>query len=284
MINAYFDDSGTHETSTIVLVAGLMGTEGRLRGLDRAWKKHVDNPLDGAKPPLRRFHASDCFQSQGEFAGWKRVETDYFRHQLRKVIIDSGVSAYAAACLRKDWDELVIGDMRSILGTAEGFCIRNCFVKSLAWIRNATFDPEVTFVFDNRPSVVKRDAHAVFDAYQKQTNDLSLVGISFLSSYDIRPLQAADMLAWEFYQYANDLSRSGDEVPQSDELKHLTSNMSFAGQYGSRASIEGIVDLWNKQDPDNLRQVANHFSSFDPANPDYSNLVGIRPRAEGPRS
>jgi hypothetical protein len=33
----------------------------------------------------------------------------------------------------------------------------------------------------------------------------SLVGISFLTSHKIIPLQPADMVAWEFYQYAHTL-------------------------------------------------------------------------------
>jgi len=146
MLRAYFDDSGTHDASKIAVVAGLFGTEGRMDGLDRNWKKHLERPLDGMKAPLRRFHMTDCQASQGEFAGWSRTETDYFCHQLRTVIIESGVSAYVIACARKDWDDLIIGDVRIILGTAEGACIRNCFVRTVAWAQRNTFDPKMTFI------------------------------------------------------------------------------------------------------------------------------------------
>ncbi len=123
MITAYFDDSGTHTggkhgPSKIVLVAGLFGTEGRMDGLDRMWKKHLAAPICGRKDRINRFHASDCYQSLGEFKGWTRTETDYFRQQLRTAIINSDVSAYGIACARKDWDELITGDLRSILGNS----------------------------------------------------------------------------------------------------------------------------------------------------------------------
>jgi hypothetical protein len=114
MLNAYFDDSGTHDQSSIVLLAGVFGTEAEMTSLERMWQKHLDRPLDGLKPPLTRFHMTDCQGSRGEFEGWSRTETDYFCHQLQTTIIDSGVSAYGIGCARKDWDDLVTGDMRAI--------------------------------------------------------------------------------------------------------------------------------------------------------------------------
>lgn len=262
MLRAYFDDSGTHDASKIVLVAGLFGTEGRMDGLDRNWKRHLERPIDGMKAPLTRFHMADCQASQGEFAGWSRTETDYFCHQLRTAIIESGVSAYVAACARKDWDDLVVGDMRAILGSAEGFCIRNCFVRTVAWAQRNTFDPKMTFIFDNRPSPVKRDAGVVFDAFQRETVEPAVVGIAFLSSYDIRPLQAADLLAWEFYQYANDILLKGLEAPARKECLDLASSMALMGQIATPESIKKIVAYWETQDPDMLKQVANHFTIF----------------------
>jgi hypothetical protein len=278
MITAYFDDSGTHEQSDIVLVAGIFGTEGRLNGLDANWKKHLDSPLCGRKDPISRFHAYDCYQSLGEFSGWTRTETDYFRHQLRMEIIESGVAAYGIACARKDYDELISGDLRGVLGTPEGHCINQCFVRSLSWAQANTFDPEMTFVFDNRPSQVKRYAGTVYDAFQRWIDPPpQLTGYAFLNSKDVRPLQAADMVAWELYQNAKDILISGVNVPTPKELLHLRKNMDFPAQIANRESIIKIRDFWEekfRENPDHLRQMADHFNLFDPENPDYSHLSG----------
>jgi hypothetical protein len=277
MIPAYFDDSGTHEESKIVLVAGIFGTEARMDGLDRNWQMHLERPLCGTKPPLKRFHMADCQASRREFVGWSRTETDYFCHQLRTVIIESGVSAYGVACARKDWDNLVVGDVRAFLGTAEGFCIRSCFVQTVAWAQRNTFDPKMTFIFDNRPSPVKRDAGVVFDAFQRETQEPALVGIAFLSSYDIRPLQAADMVAWEFYQHSNDVLSKGPEVLPRKEFLHLLSNMALRGHIATPKSIKNIEAYVKDQDQDVLKKLANHFTFFDPENPDFSYLAGRQP-------
>jgi hypothetical protein len=194
MLTAYFDDSGTHQGAEIVLVAGLAGTQGEIFGLEGEWRKLLQWPLDGRKPALKRFHMYDCQNSREEFSGWTRAETDYFRHQLEDIIVESGVIGYGMACVRKDWDELVTGDLRAFEGNPEGQCIRNCFVRILQWAQRRTFDPEITFIFDNRPQDVQRDARAVFDIFRSSVRSPSLRAISFLSSSDALPLQAADML------------------------------------------------------------------------------------------
>jgi hypothetical protein len=281
MLSAYFDDSGTHEQSDIVLVAGIFGTEGRMDCLDRNWKRHLDRPLCGRKSPLRRFHATDCNASQGEFSGWTRTETDYFCHQLRNEIIESGVAAYGSACSRKDYDDLIAGDIRSILGTPEGMCINQCFVRSIGWVQANTFDPKMTFIFDNRPSSVKRYAGTVYDAFERWVHPPpQLAGYAFLSSYDVRSLQAADLIAWEFYQHANDCLINGIALPRRPEFRHLTRNMDFAAQMATRKSIVQMRDFWQKhfhEKPELLKQMAYHFTFFDPANPDYSHLSDESP-------
>ena len=157
MITAYFDDSGTHgQAADIVLVAGIFGTEARMECLDRNWKRRLDAPLDGLKEPIKRFHAFECDNSIGDFLRWTRTETDYFRQQLRTVIIEAEVAAYGMACSRKDYDEIIRGDVRSVLGTPEGFCINQCFVRSLRWAKANTFDRHMSFVFDNRPEEIGR--------------------------------------------------------------------------------------------------------------------------------
>jgi hypothetical protein len=281
MITAYFDDSGTHTggksgPSDIVLVAGIFGTEARMANLDRNWKRHLDSPICGRKDRITRFHAYDCFQSTGEFERWTRTETDYFRHQLRMVIIDSDVAAYGFACFRKDYDKLITGDYRGVLGTPEGFCINQCFVRSLGWVQANTFDPKMTFVFGHRPAEVQRYTGTVYDAFRRWTKPPpELTGYSFLNSKDVRPLQAADMVAWELYQNANAILLEGNTVNTPREIKHLRLNMDFPAQIADHSGIRKVKQFWEEKfrgKPEELAEMARHFNLFDPKNPDYSHL------------
>lgn len=219
---------------------------------------------------------TDCYNSTNEFAGWSRTETDYFCRQLQTAIIDSGVSAYGVACARKDWDALVTGDMRGFLGDAEGYCITQCYVRALQWARENTFDPKITFVFDNRPSETQRRAAAVDDAFKRHTTDPEITGIAFLSSYDIRPLQAADLYAWEVYQHAKQILADGlIGAPKRPALRYMNKNMKMTTQFASRESIQNILDYVRSDRPaDFIKAASDHFTKFDPSNPDYSHLSG----------
>jgi Protein of unknown function (DUF3800) len=283
MISSYFDDSGTHTggkwgPSRIVVVAGIVGTEGSLRGLEHAWQQQLDRPLCGRKKPLSRFHMVDCQDSRGEFEGWNRAETDHFCYQLRQVIIDSRVGGYGIAISRQDWDELVTDDVRGFLGDAEGYCISQCFVRSLRWSRENCFDPQITFVFDNRTEAIERRGKVLghmFQAYNvgMQQNP-QIVGTAFLSSTAIRPLQAADMLAWEIYQHGREILSGGGEIrpPKRIALRQLGEQMQLNTQIAQRRSIEQIVDHIRNSDQELLKAAGEHFTVFDPENPDYSHL------------
>jgi hypothetical protein len=273
MISAHFDDSGTHTASDVVVVAGVLATEGRLACLERGWKRELEKPIEGRKRSLKRFHMTDCFNGNGEYAGWSRTETDYHCHLLHELMIGNDISAYGVACSRKDYDEFVTGDLRDILGTPEGFCIRNCFVRSLAWMDRTVFDPEVRFIFDNRTPSVMRDAKAVYDAYERIIGVENLRGISFESSSSTALLQAADLVAWEFYQHAKDVLAEGNIPIKRAGFRRIARAIKFDGQIADRNSIEEMWEnVWKDKDPKMLKQVGAHFRMFDPENPDYSYL------------
>jgi hypothetical protein len=63
--------------------------------------------------------------------------------------------------------------------------------------------------------------------------------------------------------------------PASPRNLHLRDNMYFESQIADRESIVRFRDHWLnyfRDNPSHLKQMADHFSLFDPDDPDYSNL------------
>lgn len=76
MLTAYFDDSGTHSDSDVVLWNGLFGHHYQWQYFDELWSAKLANPSPG-KEPLRRFHMYDCERGDEEFLGWSRPACEF---------------------------------------------------------------------------------------------------------------------------------------------------------------------------------------------------------------
>lgn len=265
MLWAYLDDSGSHDNSDIVIIAGILGTESELLSLEGMWKDHLSRPLCGLREQIKEFRAHDCYHSRGEFLHWKRHETDYFRHQLRCVLIKSKVSGYGFACKRKEWNEFLQGDARSIFGDPEGYAARQCFVRMLRMANETSFDPYISFVFDNKPNR-EREIRVVFDAFQRIEKDKNIVGISFMDSAKILPLQAADLFAWEFNFNARLVISKGINKPISEGAIHLRKMYRIEGQITGRDGLAKLADYIKKHSAGDVSAYAHHFDTFDPRN------------------
>ena len=217
MVRAYFDDSGTHGGSDVVVMGGLIGTEVQWAGFEQQWRARLAEPLPG-KPPLRRFHMTDCHNRRDEFKDYSEAERDAVIHGFRQVIIESGVYGNAAAVSRADWDRIVAPTpMLLWFGDADGFCFRDCVGRLVSHFRHhPPPDGDLSFVLDDRPH---RTAFHEFLYAQYQPLVLLTQSplrlsekLGFASSEQCMPLQGADMWAWENHYHARDWLKRGAPV------------------------------------------------------------------------
>src|SRR4051794_21439412 len=118
MLEFYLDDSGTHKRAEVAVWGGIVGYPQFLQELSDAWERQLLAPCEG-KPPIRAFHSSHLFNGWGEFAGYSEREKDLTRVNFRKIIVDAGVTLLAYGISVVDWEELVTGRARIMLGDAE---------------------------------------------------------------------------------------------------------------------------------------------------------------------
>ena len=190
---------------------------------------------------------TDCKAGSGEFLGWSRTATEYLVHELVDIILRCGLYSDGAAISRKDWDELVTGNLRGALGDAVGYSMRIAFVRASKRAR-ALGSNNLAFVFDRRQQREQegRRIYQLFDEFSKiEPNAVTPVSFTFADSYRILPLQGADLLAWEQYQYANEFLRSGGKsiVAKSKELQRLSRSGKVTLGIGLRSAIEKMVAL-----------------------------------------
>jgi hypothetical protein len=225
MLIAYFDDSGTHTNSDVVIWNGLFGNHYQWEYFDKLWAAKLQAPSPG-KGPLKRFHMTNCYAGDGEFLGWSRTATDYLVHELVDIILQCGLYSNGAAISRRDWDDLVTGNLRTALGDAEGYSLRMAFVRALKWAREMGSN-NLAFVFDGRKEREKEGKRLfeLFEHFSKiESAAVAPISLEFPDSYRTRPPQGADLLAWHQYRYAIEYLKSGGktEAANSKELQRLS--------------------------------------------------------------
>jgi len=90
MIQGYFDGSGTHEGSKVLVIAGFIGGEEAFVDLDQHWERVLDDPRWPTR--LSEFHTVDCVHGVGEFqrAAWSYAERLALYGSLTRLIVEVG--------------------------------------------------------------------------------------------------------------------------------------------------------------------------------------------------
>jgi hypothetical protein len=265
MLTAYFDDSGTHSSSDIVCWAGLFGNQFQWASFDQDWKKRLHESLPG-RDPINKFHMYDCQNALNEYSGWKRHEIDFFCDELGRVIVKNGLYGYALGIARKEWDAEVQGDRRRVLGDAEAYCVANCFLMAERWAtRCAPHDKQLAFVFDKREHRIAK-MEAVFDIFEKENKRQKLnllnprtpdlVSLTFSLSSKFRPLQGADLFAWEYYQNCKDVLTGGPDVPERSQFRRLIKQS--GRMIGAIADPKTLKGLANRDTKDDYAELLKH--------------------------
>jgi Protein of unknown function (DUF3800) len=242
LFRAYFDDSGTHRGSDVVVMGGLVGTDSQWEGFDAAWRAKLLAPLPD-KPRLRKFHLSTCMAADREFENYKPVERQAVAGAFRDIIIDAKLASTASAVDRKAWDELVTGSIRELLGDALNVCFLHCINRAVEYARSwGAAGDQIAIVFDEG---TKTDRLCrLIDIYRRQKliemnrglPGPEVVSITFGMVEKFTPLQGADIIATESYWHAlKSLDKNSADL--RPPFLHYLKNAQAEGLLFDRAAI-----------------------------------------------
>lgn len=222
MLRAYFDDSGTHRSSDVILIGGLVGTINQWDQFEAQWAAKLAEPLPG-KPPLRRFHLSECNACDGDFGSYNRAESDAVIHDFRQIIIDTALIGAAFAIDRRAWDQFIVGNyLRRRFGNAVDACVERCLSECMA-IAGPHPQGDVVSVWFDR-SIKSPRAQEIADRFMRPLMRPRISTVLFGSVVDLLPLQGADIVATESYWHAIQWLQLGDAALPRAHMRHYTAN------------------------------------------------------------
>jgi Protein of unknown function (DUF3800) len=230
--NAYMDESGTHDGSPVVAVAGYIASFEQWIRLEDEWTKTLKTF------GVATFHMTDFEARQGPFTRWPQERRERFLSRLINIIVDYTIVGFGCAVLREQYECCIPDDIKLALKHPYYYCLHSCLRTLLAFNDEiGPFPPGIKFLFDRKPG---REGMAT-QMYYTLKDRVDLLGIlgdmAFGNKQEHIPLQASDLLLYEvakrcWHWYAEpersirkslELLQARDEpyiaVPTEDQLR-----------------------------------------------------------------
>jgi len=213
---AYFDESGSHAGAPVTCLAGYLLDAGRCIDLDLKWRTILKDH------GLEYFHMSECAHRTNQFEGWNDKDCDVVARKMI-ALIKAHVSAGIIVTMREaDLEKYKPVGWNPAAGPYS-ICTYWCFTMVSAWADKYGYQDSITYLFEaghrhqtqtNLGIDMMCNRGELFKAYTRYRSH------SFLKKRDACALQAADILAWEWYEDC--LSRIGiRKYPRRGSLKSL---------------------------------------------------------------
>jgi hypothetical protein len=207
LLTAYLDESGTHDTSPISIMAGYLGTAEQWGAFNAEWMALVQSA------GVWQVHAVDLFKRTRAFKGWPAEQVNAFAVQLDGVIARHLQLGFSVIVRDNDYRTIYAEGpkpRRSRLDSKYGVCFRAClaFVPSfiaselrLASEGQSARETTIDFILEEGHRNLG-DARRLFELFKADALPewQHLVGIFDVSKKNSPGAQAADFLAYCVYQ------------------------------------------------------------------------------------
>jgi Protein of unknown function (DUF3800) len=190
-VEAYFDESGSHAGSSVLCVAGYLFEKDKCVQLDIEWQAVLE------RYDLPFFRMSACAGGGDPFDKLTMEDRIAAETAMIEIIKRHAIKGSVVATQETVYNEYMTG--ADVFGSAYSWCCFMCLIGVAAWAEKTKFKGDVAYFFE------------AGHASQKQTNELMnhiatlpsmrrdfhYVSHAFVNKAKVRPVQAADILAWQ---------------------------------------------------------------------------------------
>ena len=199
LLEAYFDESiGVAERAQngrfrILCVAGYLIDSNQTKPLCDDWKAVLD------PKGLAYFHMVDCAHGAGIYEGIPKNERAAIAAKMIGNIKRRTLHGFAVAVNLDHWDELA--PKHPLIGSPYTFCMGMIMAGVFNWANKTKFDGEIAYFFEaGHPS--QQESNQLMQktfSLPEMKQEARYGGHAFIEKAKCPPVQAADLLAWQFY-------------------------------------------------------------------------------------
>ncbi len=240
LLTFYGDDSGTHQDSRTVVVAGYVGQVAAWKTFAKQWNEVL------REFGVKQMHRADLEAFGGEYKrnnGWDEKRRKQFLQHLYPIIERHTKEPIGSAVVVEDFESLIPANIKAQLGGPYGWCAHHCIAAINVWCAEKKYNRPIQYVFEAGTAGHGQVNKLLQELYSNR-NDRDRFRIRGWSFQDksVTPLQAADVLAYEgFKQIENQLHDRGQR-PERISFTHLVSSSDQHLQYWDKARLVGWVE------------------------------------------
>lgn len=243
MLVAYFDESGIHDHSKVVSVAGLLADTSEWARLEQPWREQLSRPW---LPKNLWFHAYECEEGVEQFDGIQRPVREALANGLTNAILDRSMAFIGGSVFREDWERCTPQAFRNRFADPYDFCFEFA-IQHVAEYVSEHFPGEFAAVVVAVPQDSRRlYVEKIHDLYQRSGAYPALGSLSFNRPQTLIQLQAADLVAFEHYQQLLLRWKYGREgMPRRPNFqKMINSSLPVQSGFHDCKSLERLVSDW----------------------------------------
>jgi Protein of unknown function (DUF3800) len=230
LFKVYLDESGVHDASPVVAVAGYLARPNDWKVFERRWTTAIK--------PIKVYHAADAANCRGEFKDWSKQDVAKLAERALPLIPKHTLMAVAAAINLEDFAAALSGrsHLEPLLGSPYGACLQWVLAEILENKRLHHNREAITFIHET--NALQEEARRTFRYVAAKWGQGERIQFMFGTKARNIPLQAADIYAYEANKRIRDASR-----PSRRALDALVPNPARARlKYFDKSNVGWMIE------------------------------------------
>lgn len=194
LVECYFDESGTHNDSPAMCVAGYIIEKSEALNLSHEWQVELD------KYGLEYFHMVECAHGIGIFKDLPSLDRINIATRMIEIIKKRTIAGLSITVNEEEYREVVPSGC--LLGSPYSFCISSILTWLRHWLDTGVSVDKTAFFFEAGHQSQKQSNGIMNDLFKDKTmrEKYKYSSHTFVDKKDFMPVQAADLLAWQTYK------------------------------------------------------------------------------------
>jgi hypothetical protein len=265
MIEAYFDESGSHDGSPVLCVAGYLFETDRCKELDLLWQDTLN------EFGLPFFHMVDCAHGAPPFDKLSPRDRDAVARKMIGLIRSHALFGVAVGVDERDYNEILPPALQAVLpndgltrrlpGSAYSFCCSMMMAAVQSWVQRNSFDGTITYFFEaghkhqRETSEIMERVYRVPEIRHRQRYASHV----FVTKECCRPAQSADILAWH---HAADLKKLMTGGNRRKDFAALIEGIEMELKFVARSHLLHMREQINRVTMGRTVMVGGTFGTF----------------------